>query len=94
MSRITPLEDILGLDEESLRTCISDSRDLIDLKSIVADVQRIFGGDDNKASLWFRTKNPLLGDVEPRDMILHGRKRRLAIFVEEAIASESRNHEN
>jgi hypothetical protein len=83
----TQLGEILGLDQESLMACISDSHDLEDLNSVVNDVQRIFSGDDRKASLWFRTENPMLGDVEPREMIRHGRTRRLAMFVEEAVAA-------
>ena len=81
------LGEILGLDQESLRACTSDSGNLEDLQSIVIDVQRLFSGDDRKASLWFRTENPMLGDVEPREMIRHGRTRRLAMFVEEAVAA-------
>lgn len=81
------LGEILGLDQESLRACISDAGNLEDLQSIVIDVQRLFSNDDRKASLWFRTENSMLGDVEPREMIRHGRTRRLAMFVEEAVAA-------
>ena len=88
------LGEILGLDQQSLRACTSDAGDLEDLQSIVIDVQRLFSGDDNKASLWFRTQNPMLGDIEPRDMIRNGRTRRLAMFVEEAVVAGARDRQS
>ena len=84
------LGEILGLDRESLKACISGAGNLEYLQSIVVDVQHLFSGNDHKASLWFRTKNPMLGDIEPRDMIRNGRTRRLAIFVKEAVDSNAR----
>lgn len=50
-----------------------------------------FNGDARKTALWFKTKNPLLGDVSPRDMIRFGRYDRLRRFVISAIANQSRN---
>ena len=40
-----------------------------------------FGGDAYKTALWFRTKNPMLGDISPRDMIRFGRYDKLRRFV-------------
>ena len=51
--------------------------------SLVAEV---FNGDRGKAALWFRTKNPMLGDVSPRDMIRLRRFDRLRRFIKGAIA--------
>lgn len=47
--------------------------------------ENVFGGDKAKTALWFRTKNPLLGDVSPRDMIRLRRFDRLRRFVVGAI---------
>lgn len=41
-------------------------------------------GDTEKTSLWFRTPNPMLGNISPRDMIRIGRTTRLRKFVTEA----------
>lgn len=44
-------------------------------------VARIFNGDVNKTVTWFKTRNPLLGDVSPRDMIRLGKYDRLRKFI-------------
>ncbi|MHB1284502.1 MAG: hypothetical protein ACYCZI_11620 [Metallibacterium scheffleri] len=49
-------------------------------------VAEVFDCDAEKTALWFRTKNPLLGDVSPRDMIRLRRFDRLRRFVVGAIA--------
>ncbi|NYF34832.1 hypothetical protein [Stenotrophomonas sp. JAI102] len=53
--------------------------------NMVAD---IFAGDAAKTALWFRTKNPLLGDIAPRDMIRLGRHDRLRRFIVTAIQED------
>jgi hypothetical protein len=40
-----------------------------------------FDSDLSKAGLWFRTKNPLLGDMSPRDMLRFGRYGKLMKFI-------------
>lgn len=42
-----------------------------------------------KASLWWRTRNPLLGNVIPQDMLATGRARKLYDFVKEAQAANA-----
>ena len=44
-------------------------------------VAEFFDGDKQKTVLWFRTSNPMLGDMSPRDMIRFGRHKRLQKFV-------------
>lgn len=44
-------------------------------------VARVFDGDSNKTATWFKARNPLLGDVSPRDMIRLGRYERLRKFI-------------
>ena len=49
-------------------------------------VAEAFDGDVEKTALWFRTKNPMLGDVSPRDMIRLRRFDRLRKFIVGAMA--------
>lgn len=46
--------------------------------NMVADA---FEGDGDKARAWFRARNPLLGDVSPKEMIRLGRYERLRKFI-------------
>lgn len=52
-------------------------------------VVQTFDGDAEKTALWFRTKNPMLGDIAPRDMIRLGRFDRLRRFIIGAIAERA-----
>jgi Asp-tRNA(Asn)/Glu-tRNA(Gln) amidotransferase C subunit len=52
-------------------------------------VANAFGGDVQKTVTWFRTRNPLLGDVAPRDMIRLGRYERLRKFIINAMYERS-----
>ena len=62
---------------------------LEDIASIANMVAKVFEGDADKTALWFRTKNPMLGDVSPRDMVRLGRYDRLRKFIVSAIADGS-----
>ena len=42
---------------------------------------KVFEGDVNKTVAWFQTRNPLLGDASPKDMIRLGRFNRLRKFI-------------
>lgn len=48
-------------------------------------VAEAFGGDVEKTALWFKAKNPLLGDVSPRDMVRLGRFDRLRKYIVSAV---------
>lgn len=50
-----------------------------------------FFKDERKTLLWFKTPNPLLGDMTPRDMIKVGRFRKLRRFIQNALA-ENESH--
>jgi hypothetical protein len=52
-------------------------------------VAKAFDGDINKASAWFTARNPLLGDVSPRDMIRLGKYERLRKFIINAMVDQS-----
>jgi hypothetical protein len=46
--------------------------------------------DENKTVLWFKTSNPLLGNITPRDMIRVGRFRKLQRFIQNALDENER----
>lgn len=45
-----------------------------------------FFRDEQKTVLWFKTPNPLLGDIAPRDMIKIGRFKKLRHFILQALS--------
>lgn len=59
---------------------------LEEIANICALVAQFFEGDVEKTALWFRTRNPMLGDISPRDMIRFGRYAKLRQFVMDALA--------
>lgn len=48
-------------------------------------VAQVFEGDVDKTVTWFKVRNPLLGDVSPRDMIRLGRFDKLRKFILNAL---------
>ena len=46
--------------------------------------------DEHKTVLWFKTANPLLGNISPRDMIRIGRFRKLQRFIQNALDENER----
>lgn len=50
-------------------------------------VARVFGGDVDKTTAWFKVRNPLLADQAPRDMVRAGRFEELRHFILEAMVS-------
>ena len=62
---------------------------LTEIATVCGLVAQFFGGDLRRTSLWFKTKNPILGDVSPQDMILRDRFDGLRTFVLEALAAAS-----
>ena len=46
--------------------------------------------DQHKTVLWFKTPNPLLGYITPRDMIRVGRFRKLQRFIQNALDENER----
>ncbi|MDO8277583.1 MAG: hypothetical protein Q7T63_05595 [Burkholderiaceae bacterium] len=51
-------------------------------------VAKQFAGDPEKTAAWFRARNPLLGDISPRDMIRLGRYERLRRFIIQAMTNQ------
>jgi hypothetical protein len=62
---------------------------LQEIANICALVAEHFNGDIRKTALWFKTKNPFLGNISPRDMIRYGRYERLRRFVLEALSANT-----
>jgi uncharacterized protein (DUF2384 family) len=58
-------------------------RELATLFNLVA---QFFDGDAEKTALWFKTPNPMLGDISPRDMIRSGRYKKLLKFIINALS--------
>ena len=58
---------------------------LQEIANICGVVAQFFGGDIAKTALWFKTENPLLGKISPRDMIRYGRYEKLRRFVMNAL---------
>lgn len=73
-------------DEDAPKAVIDRLEEIANIANIVAG---IFDGDVVKAALWFRTKNPMLGDIAPRDMVRLGRYDRLRKFIVTAIVDRS-----
>ena len=82
------LSKIGGVSKDSVRFDERIPRDLKDrleqIANIISLVAEYFDGDVHKTALWFRTPNPSLGEVAPRDMIRLGRHKKLFKFVYEA----------
>jgi hypothetical protein len=49
-----------------------------------------FFKDEQKTVLWFKTPNPLLGDIPPRDMIRIGRFKKLRQFILQALSENEK----
>ena len=61
---------------------------LAEIATICALVADHFEGDLDKTHLWFTTRNPMLGNISPREMIRYGLYRKVLRFVQEARAQE------
>lgn len=82
------LSKISGVSKSSVRTdhkAPEALKDRLDEIAIVcALVAEFFDGDVQKTALWFKTPNPMLGDITPRDMIRLGRAKKLIRFIVDA----------
>ena len=64
---------------------------LQEIANICGLIAQFFGGDATKTALWFKTENPLLGKISPRDMIRYGRYEKLRRFVMSALEENAAN---
>lgn len=52
-------------------------------------VTAFFGGNLDRAVLWFRTPNPMLGEVTPEFMIYFGRGDKLLLFIRRSLSENT-----
>ena len=80
---------VAGISTTSVRFDQKIPKDVLDrfleIANICGLVAQFFQGDAIKTSLWFKTKNPLLGNISPRDMIRYRRYEKLRRFVMDAL---------
>jgi len=69
-------------DEKIPKDVLDRLQEIANICSLVA---QFFQGDLRKTALWFKTNNPLFGNISPRDMIRFGRYEKLRRFVHAAI---------
>lgn len=81
---------LAGIAVSSVRFDGKAPRDLTERLSEIAAtctlVAQFFEGNAIKAGLWFKTANPMMGDVSPREMIRQGRHTEVRRFVMEAVS--------
>jgi hypothetical protein len=89
-------EDVSHLASVSVKSVRYDdfipeqvSERLEEIANTMNMVANAFGGDVQKTVAWFRARNPMLGDVSPRDMIRLGRYERLRKFIINAMHERS-----
>jgi hypothetical protein len=70
---------------EAVRTRLEEIAITINL------VAKQFHGDVEKTVIWFQARNPLLGDVSPKDMIRLGRFDRLRRFIIQAMVDQNQD---
>jgi hypothetical protein len=84
------LSKIGGVSKDSVRLDKRIPKDLKERLEQIANICNLvaeyFDGNSQKTALWFRTPNPMLGNVSPRDMIRLGRYQRLLQFIVSARA--------
>ena len=82
------LSKLAGVSKNSVRFDERIPRDLKDrmeqIAIICSLVAEYFSGDAEKTALWFRTINPMLSNISPRDMIRLGRYKKLQKFINTA----------
>lgn len=87
------LSKIGGVSKRSVRLDHRIPNDLAERLEQIANICDLvashFEGDVVKTQLWFKTPNPMLGQVSPRDMIRFGRYKRLLKFITEAQEADS-----
>ena len=86
---------VAGVSTASVRFDQKIPKDVLDrfleIANICGLVAQFFQGNVVKTSLWFKTKNPLLGNISPRDMIRYGRYEKLRRFVMDALDENVRS---
>lgn len=89
-------EDVSRLAEVSVKSVRYDEQipervreRLEEIANTVNLVAQAFDGDVDKTVAWFKARNPLLGDISPRDMIRLGRYERLRRYIINAMTERT-----
>jgi hypothetical protein len=86
---------IAGVSKKSVRYDDGVPKEMLERLEQIGNVCNLvahfFAGDAAKTALWFKTRNPMLGDIAPRDMIRFGRYDKLRRFIIGALADQSRD---
>jgi uncharacterized protein (DUF2384 family) len=56
-----------------------------DLIELLETIVKFFDGNEEKATLWFNTRNPMLGGVSPKEMVDSDRTDKLLKWVKQQI---------
>lgn len=73
----------MSADDQKIPKDVLDR--LMEIANVCGLVAQFFKGDAAKTALWFKTQNPLLGSLSPRDVIRYGRYEKLRRFVMDAL---------
>ena len=73
---------------DALRLAPSAQKRVNEIANLCEVVAHNFGGDVEKTALWFEMKNPMLGDLSPRDMLLFQRHELLQNLVFDAMTGQ------
>ena len=102
------VSDVLGLKKEDVSKLASVSQRSVRYDEAIPEqvrerlqeiamtanmVAKFFDGDTDKTVLWFKARNPLLGDISPKEMIRLGRYERLRKFIVNAVLKQDRPQE-
>ena len=60
------------------------------VECVIARLDVFFKGNFEKTDTWLRTKNSLLGNVRPWDMIEAGQEKKLLAFVNNKLAKKKK----
>lgn len=92
------LSKIAGISKQSVRLDERIPKALKDrldqLANICAHVAVFFDGDPERTALWFKTSNPMLGEISPRDMIRFGRYKKLMNIVMQSMEANKGNNQS
>ncbi len=72
-------------DDFHIASVVEDWDGIWDSAVNVAEFFIKIHGDAAKAKLWFRTPNPLLGQLAPSDLVMLGMHKKLVNFITDAM---------
>lgn len=86
---------IAGISKNSVRFDAAIPKEMLERLEEIGNICNLvaqhFAGDAAKTALWFKTKNPTLGNIAPRDMIRFGRYDKLRRYVIGALTDQAQD---